>query len=158
MKFYKITLILFLLSFLNLSFKITKINYQIECVSLETDGYVTIKIWNTKAGKSYKTDAALLDAVHSVLYAGIAGKNGCTTQKALLNSSSEIEQFKKIEKNFFSKNGKWKDFTRSSAIESTLPINIGDKNWKVYQVSVSKNALRNYLEENKIIKSLNTNF
>jgi hypothetical protein len=75
-----------------------------------------------------------------------------------LNSSEEIEKFKKIEKGFFSSKGKWSTFTRSSAIETTLPVNISDKKWKVYQVSVSKDAIRKYLEENLIIKSLNTGF
>ena len=63
-----------------------------------------------------------------------------------------------IEKSFFSIKGKWTMFTKSSEIETSLPENLGIKNWKVYQVSVSKNALRKYLEEEKIIKSLNYGF
>jgi len=39
-----------------------------------------------------------------------------------------------------------------------LPANLGIKNWKVYQVSISKNELRKYLEEQKIIKSLTNGF
>ena len=49
-------------------------------------------------------------------------------------------------------------FTRSSTTETTLPTNLGIKNWKVYQVSISKNELRKYLEQQKIIKSLNNGF
>lgn len=149
---------LILISFLIFSFKKIDNTYQTECVSLETDGYISMKIWNTKSGKSYKPEQARKDAIHSVLYAGIAGTNGCTTQKALLNTSTEIEKFKKIENEFFSANGKWSVFTRSSAVETTLPINLGEKKWKVYQVSVSKNGMRKYLEENQIIKSLNSGF
>ncbi len=158
MKFYKITLVVLTVGFLNLSLKITDNKYQIECISLETDGYLSLKIWNPTSGNSYKLDQARKDAVHSILYSGIAGTNGCTTQKAILNSSEEIEKFKKIEKEFFSAKGKWNIFTRSSAIETTLPLNISDKKWKVYQISVSKDAIRKYLEENQIIKSLNTGF
>ncbi|MCZ2249101.1 MAG: hypothetical protein LC111_10120 [Bacteroidia bacterium] len=93
-----------------------------------------------------------------VLYAGIAGSNGCTTQTSLLVKSEDIDKFKKIEKDFFSSKGNWAQFTRSSATESTLPINLGQKNWKVYQVSVSKDALKKYLEEQSILKSINTGF
>jgi hypothetical protein len=39
-----------------------------------------------------------------------------------------------------------------------LPINLGEKNWKVYQVSVSKDALEKYLEEKSILKSIKTGF
>jgi len=49
-------------------------------------------------------------------------------------------------------------FTRSSASETTLPANLGIKNWKVYQVSISKNELRKYLAEKNIINSLKTGF
>jgi mRNA deadenylase 3'-5' endonuclease subunit Ccr4 len=75
-----------------------------------------------------------------------------------LNVSEEQNKFKNIEKSFFAKNGKWTMFTRSAATETTLPASLGAKNWKVYQVSISKNELRKYLEEQKIIKSLTNGF
>ena len=140
------------------SFSYSKSSYQTECVTLETDGYVTIKIWNTKTGASYKAEQARKDAVHAILYAGISGGNGCSTQPPILNKSEEQDNFKKIEKSFFSKKGKWYMFTRSSATISTLPANLGIQNWKVYQVSISKNELRKFLEEQKIIKSLTNGF
>lgn len=145
-------------SFLLMAFKESYNSYQTECISLETEGYVSFKIWDTKSGKSYKPEQARKDAVHSVLYAGIAGSNGCTTQTALLVKSEDFEKFKKIEKDFFSSKGNWAKYTRSSATESTLPINLGQKSWKVYQVSVSKDALKKYLEEKSILKSINTGF
>jgi len=144
---------LFLLSFIT-----SNRSYQTECVSIETDGYITIKIWDTQKGAKYKPEQARKDAINAILFSGIAGANGCTTQPPILNKVEEQELFKTIEKSFFSKNGKWATFTRSSAPETTLPANIGAKNWKVYQVSVSKNELRKYLEQQKIIKSLNNGF
>jgi hypothetical protein len=141
-----------------MSFKQSYNNYQTECVSLEIDGYISFKIWNTKSGKSYKPEQARKDAIHAVLFAGIAGGNGCSTQTALLVKSEEIDKFKKIEKDFFSSKGNWSKYTRSSTTITTLPINLGQKNWKVYQVSVSKDALKKYLEEKSILKSINTGF
>lgn len=146
------------ISILLMAFNQQNNSYQTECVSLETDGYVTFKIWDTKRGSKYKPEQARKDGINAILISGIAGINGCTTQQPILNKSEELEKFKSIEKSFFSKNGKWSILTKSSTIETTLPKNLGEKNWKVYQVSVSKNELRKYLEEQKIINSLNTGF
>jgi hypothetical protein len=133
-------------------------NYQTYCVNIEADGYLTLKIWDTKKGVKYLPEQARKDAIHAILFSGISGGNGCSKQPPILNKNEEQENFKSIQKHFFSKKGKWAMFTRSSATETTLPVNLGVQNWKVYQVSVSKNELRNYLEEQKIIKSLNNGF
>ena len=150
--------IITLSSLVLMSFRYNNPTYQTECVTLETDGYVTIKIWNTKKGAKYKPEQARKDAIHAILFSGISGGNVCTTQPPILNKTEELENFKTIEKSFFTKKGKWSMFTRSSATESTLPANLGIKKWKVYQVSISKNELRKYLEEQKIIKSLTNGF
>ena len=156
----KITFLLFTLTlFLSSNTICKKSNsYQTECVSLDADGYVTILIWNTKKGAKYKPEQARKDAIHSILFSGISGGNGCMTQPPILNKLEEQENFKSVKRIFFSKKGKWSMFTSSSTKETTLPTNLGVKNWKVYQVSISKNELRNYLEEQKIIKSLTNGF
>jgi hypothetical protein len=133
-------------------------SFQIECVTIETDGYVTIKIWDTKKGAKYKPEQARKDAIYAILFSGISAGNGCSTQPPILNKTEELENFKTIEKSFFAKKGKWSMFTRSSETASTLPANLGENNWKVYQVSISKNELRKYLENQKIIKSLTNAF
>lgn len=132
--------------------------YQIECVDIETDGYITIKIWDTKKGIRYKPEQARKDAIHAILHSGVSGNNSCSTQPPILNKIYEQEKFKKIEKDFFSGDGKWSIFTRSSTTETTLPANLRINNWKAYQISISKNELRKYLEELKIIKPLNSGF
>ena len=141
-----------------MSFSKSSTTYQTECFSIQTDGYIIIKIWDTKAGKSYKPEQSRKDAVHALLFSGISGSKVCSTQEPLLKKTEDIENFQKIEKDFFSKNGKWVLYTRSSSTETTLPEGIGEKNWKVYQVAISRDALKKYLEEQKIIKSLNTGF
>lgn len=145
-------------SILLVSFSVKQGSYQTECVTIETDGYITMKIWDIQKGAGYKPEQAQKDAIHSILFSGISGVKGCSTQPPILNRTEDQTEFKKNEKKFFSKNGKWAQFTRSSATETTLPANLGAKNWKVYQVSISKNILRKYLEEQKIIKSLNNGF
>lgn len=150
--------ILALSSLMLLSFASNNRNYQTECVTIETDGYVTIKIWDTKKGAKYKSEQARKDAIHAILFSGIAGTSGCSTQPPLLNNTEEQKNFKTIEESFFDKSGKWVMFARSSANKTTLPANLGVKNWNVYQVSISKNELRKYLEEQKIIKTLTDGF
>ena len=145
-------------SFTLFSFASNRKSYQTECISMEMDGYITLKIWDSKKGVKYTSEQSRKDAIHAILYSGIAGSKGCTTLSPLLSRMGAQENFKNIEKSFFSKKGKWTMFTRSSEIETTLPENLGIKNWKVYQVSVSKNELRKHLEEQKIIKALNNGF
>ena len=45
-------------SIMLLSFASNKQNYQTECVTIETDGYIIIKIWDTKKGAKYKPEQA----------------------------------------------------------------------------------------------------
>lgn len=155
----KIILLFFSLIMLSLpTYAQKQFAFQVECVSVENSGSVTIKIWNTKKGKRYSQQQARKNAVHAILYSGVPGNNGCVTQKPLLSTPKSIEEFKKIENDFFSKNGLWSKYTREAFLSTTIPQQIGNKKWKVYQVSVSKDLLRKYLEEQKINKSLNSGF
>lgn len=159
MKFTKYSFLFVVLSSLTLfSFSRVSRNYQTECVKIETDGYVTIKIWDTKKGAKYKPEKARKDAIHALLFSGISGSNGCATQPPILNNLNEQSKFKSIQRSFFAKKGKWAMFTRSTSTETTLPKSLGEKKWKVYHVSISKNELRKYLEEQKIIKPLTNGF
>lgn len=151
-------LILVLTSPILISFTYPNKTYQFECLTLEIDGYISIKIWDTKKGAKYKPEQASKDAIHAILFSGISGGNGCSTQLPILNKSEEQENFKIIEKSFFGNKGNWALFTRNAATETSLPSSLGDKQWKVYQVSISKNNLRKHLEEQKIIKSLSNGF
>ncbi len=132
--------------------------FSIECISVESDGYITLKIWDTKQGKNYKSDQARKDAVNAILFSGVPPTNFCITQKPILVDMEAQKNFDKIEKDFFGKNGAWSKYTRMSETQNALPETIGQKNWKVYQVSVSKSLLRKDLEDQKIIKPLNSGF
>jgi hypothetical protein len=140
------------------SYKENSISYQTECISIGTEGYIILKIWDSNKGIKYKLQQAKKDAIHAVLYSGISGNNNCVTQSAILTKQEYVEKFHKIEKDFFSSNGDWSKFTTSSATETTLPNSLGAKKWKVYQISVSKDALKKYLEEKSILKSINIGF
>ncbi len=151
-------LIVIICSVFLLSCLSNKMNFQAECVSIEVDGYVTLKIWDTKKGLRYKSEQARKDAIHAILYSGISGGAFCTTQPPVLDQAEEQENFKFVEKKFFAKKGKWSTFSWTSAKETSIPSRLGASQWNIFQVSISKNELRKYLEEKKIIKSLATGF
>ncbi len=132
--------------------------YQTECVNIGIDSYVTIKIWDVQKGPKYTLQQAQKDAIHSIIFSGISGNNGCIAQPPILNKKEDLENFQNIEKSFFDQKGMWSIFTKGSATETTIPSSIGSKNWKVYQVTVSTKELRKYLEEQKIIKSMSNGF
>ena len=90
-------------SFTLFSFASNRKSYQTECISMEMDGYITLKIWDSKKGVKYTSEQSRKDAIHAILYSGIAGSKGCTTLSPLLSKMEAQENFKNIEKSFFSK-------------------------------------------------------
>ena len=63
-----------------LSFSDKLKTYQVECVTIETDGYVVLKLWDVKKGGKYKFEQARKDAVHFILFSGVSSINGCFNQ------------------------------------------------------------------------------
>jgi len=140
---------------LTLSCNAQKELYSIECISVENEGFVKLKLLNYVKPTKFKVEDASKDAIKALLYSGYSSTN-CPTQKPLLKETTDIDSFKKIEKDFFSKNGKWKTFIRNSLDVDNIKtekITI-----KEFEIIVNKDQLRKYLEEQKIIKSLNTGF
>ena len=129
--------------------------YNIECISIENEDYVKLKVLNYKNPTDFNVESASKDAIKAILYSGYSSTK-CQTQKPILKESADIDNFKKIESNFFSKNGKWKTFVRNSFDVDNIKtekITI-----KEFEIMVNKDLLRKYLEEQKIIQSLNTGF
>lgn len=140
------------------SFSSNPTQYQTECVSQNQSGYIVINIWHTTKCGRYKAPQAQKDAIHAILFSGISGGTKCTTQPPIFKSSEERENFKRIEKQFFSKSGNWTQFSRSSEIYNATLAQTANGKYKIYEVSVSKAELRKYLEAEKIIKPLSTGF
>ena len=129
--------------------------YSIECISVENEGFVKLKLLNYVKPTKFKIEDASKDAIKALLYSGYSSTN-CPTQKPLLKETTDLDNFKKIEKDFFSKNGKWKTFTRNSLDIDNVKTE--KTTIKEFEIMVNKDQLRKYLEEQKIIKSLTTGF
>ena len=146
------------ITFILFAFAVGKPTYQTDSLRSDNDGYLTINIWDPVKGDHYKLEQAQKDAINCLLYAGFSGNDACVAQKPILANSTDAEAFRKIEEAYFAKTGKWTTLIRSSALATTLPMSLGNKHWRVYQVSIAKDLLRKDLEEQKIIKSLTTGF
>ena len=140
------------------SFTIKSTSYQVECIRIENNGDLTVNVWNPQKGKNYKLTQAQKDALHSVLFTNDGTQNNCGSMPPLLNNPESIQNFKMIEKTFFSNKGDWKRFTINSSQNQTIPQELGSQKWKIHTITISKSTLRKYLEEKQIIKPLNNGF
>lgn len=152
-KLFYYSLILMTMSLISCGAK--KELYNIECISIENQGYIKLKVIDYKNPSKLNIENASKDAIKAVLYSGYSSTN-CQTQRPLLKETAETEKFKKIENKFFSENGIWKTYVRNSLDASNIKTDKKDN--KYFYIMVNKDGLRKYLEEQKIIKSLNTGF
>jgi hypothetical protein len=134
------------------------ITYNVTGLSFEGDGYFNIEIWNVNEGISYEPEQALKDALQNILYFGVLSNNKFTAQKPLLLTEENRNNFKKVENDFFKDEGNWSKFVRMSSTQSASTLNINKKEVKVYQVSISKDLLRKYLEEKNILNPITKGF
>jgi hypothetical protein len=141
-------IVLFLLILFMVSCASTKNRYKINCVSLVNEGYLKLQLDHPSKLSKNELESVSKDAIHMILYSGYTSKE-CQTQKPIFAQTNDIENFKKIESNFFSKDGIWTTFIRSE---------INKNNSNDHIILISKDALLQYLEEQNIIKSLNNGF
>ena len=131
--------------------------YKTECVNLNQDGTILLKIWDTKKGKNYKETLASIDAVQSVLFDGFTGKP-CDYIPPLLFTKDQIIEFEELNLYFFKKSGDYADYVISSKESKTIPAKMKDKNAVVYEVMVNKTKLDQYLVDEKIKNKVDQDF
>jgi len=134
------------------------ITYNVNAISFEGDGYLIVEIWNENEGTDYEPEQALKDALNNILYFGVLSNNKFTAQKPLLLTEENRNNFKKIENEFFKNDGDWSKFLRMSSSKAAITQNLNQKEVKVYQVSISKDLLRKYLEEQNILNPITKGF
>ena len=132
--------------------------FQTQCIQQENVGSVSFQIWDRKKGTFYKIEMARKDAIRAVLLAGIGKGEQCSGMNALLRTEKERTAFQKMEANFFAKDGAWTRFTQQSIPVAAFPMAGQDQKLSVFQVTVAREELRKYLEEQKIIQALTTGF
>lgn len=123
--------------------------YHADCVSMTDEGVVTLLIWDVEDGKKYKLEQAEKDAVAYILYHGFAGGT-CGYVSALLKSTDAKHEFDDTELYFFKGAKGYSNYVVESNISETRTPKVRDDDWKIYEITVNKKTLDEYLVEKEI--------
>lgn len=140
--------------------------YEIEPTTGQAvKGSILVKVWSYSKSKDVALAQAGKNAVHGVLFKGVAalndGRNRVPEQKPMVTDVTAEETHKKFLKEFFADNGKYMKYV--NFVNNGIPgpgdiIKVG-KEYKVgVRVSVSKDALRKEMEAAGIVKALGAGF
>lgn len=140
--------------------------YEIEPTTGQaTQGSVLVKVWSYSKDKNVATSQAGKNAVHGVLFKGVAALNTPSArvpaQKAIVNDVNAESAHETYFKDFFADGGKYMKYV--NFVNNGIPapgdiIKVG-KMYKIgVKVSVSKDALRKEMEAAGVIRALGAGF
>ena len=136
-------------------------NWQYESICTESGGTESsylIQVTSYVPDLKLALPQAKKNAIHAVLFKGIAGNNlGCTTKNPLISDSTYDDNFKYFE-DFLFKSSQFNKYATapSGTAESSETYKVkGKKNYRVtFIISVNVDELRKKLEFDKIIQKL----
>jgi hypothetical protein len=97
------------------------------------------------------------NAIHATLFKGIPAGGGATAQPALVPSDSQYNHDSPFSQESFKSD--YQRFVNSVAKGSVQVVKSGRREYKIgYVMSIAKDNLRRYLEEQGIIKGLSSGF
>lgn len=137
-----------------------QMGYTIQGVNVGVDGTYLVKVSYTAPDLSQESiDLAGRYAVEGVLFKGFAASPGkFAEQYPLVRDNSVIERNAIFFEEFFSENGNYRQFINKALSDAPEIIKVR----RFYEisiiVSVSKDALRQYLEEKGVLKALSDVF
>ncbi|GEP49672.1 hypothetical protein FNO01nite_03440 [Flavobacterium noncentrifugens] len=136
--------------------------YEIECAGIGTDGTYLIKVWSYSKNAKFAVTQAKKNAVHGIIFKGFSGgAQGCVSQKPLASSPNIEDEKADFFKSFFADGGDYMKYVSESSdgnIDAADRVKVG-KEYKIgVIVSVSKDALRRYLEESGVVRGLSSGF
>ena len=130
--------------------------YEIESVGVGADGTYAIRVWSYYKNAKMPLEVAKRNAVHAVIFKGVPAGNGAASQPPMVTgqlSASDTAFFD----NFFMAD--YQNYINSVANSSLRIIKLRAREYKVgYVVSVAKDNLRKYLEDQGVIKGLSSGF
>lgn len=151
---YLVFVVLFSLNFISCASKAVY-NYEVAPVSVGSQGSHLIKVYSYAKSQDKAMELGKKNAVHAVLFKGIPGGNGVSNQKPMVTP----EQYA-TNKDFFDKFFEDGIFLRYVSLSNDGTISQQDrlKVGNMYKIgiviSVRKDDLRKYLENEGIIKKL----
>jgi hypothetical protein len=135
--------------------------YEMECIGEGKQGTYAIKVFSYSKKPHIAIEAAKRNAVHGIIFKGIAGGE-CINKPALARNQNLEQEKADFFKDFFANGGKYSKFVVAStdgAIEGGDITKISKKEFKVgVNVSVNVSLLRKDLEAAGIIKGLASGF
>lgn len=140
--------------------------YEIEpTIGQAAQGSILVKVWSYSKDKNVATTQAAKNAVHGVLFKGVAALNNDSArvpaQKPIVTDPNAESTHVAYFQDFFQNGGKYMKYV--NFVNNGIPapgdiIQVG-KQYKVgVRVSVSKDALRKEMEAAGIIKALGAGF
>lgn len=131
-------------------------NYEIESVGVGVEGTYAIRVWSYYKNAKMPLEVAKRNAVHAVIFKGVPAGNGAASQPPMVTgqlSASDTAFFD----NFFMAD--YQNYINSVANSSLRIIKLRAREYKIgYVVSVAKDNLRKYLEDQGVIKGLSSGF
>lgn len=139
--------------------KINPYNYEASCMGTGADGLQLLKVYSYGENTSAAVAQAKKNAVHAAIFKGIPGQ-GCSNF-ALLKEPGAQERYKAYFEDFFSPNGAYLRFVSISndgSIDPTERTVVGGQVKVGVSIVLQYAALRTYLEQEGIVRSLNSGF
>lgn len=141
-------------------------NYEIEpTLGQATQGSILVKVWSYSEDKEIAQTQAAKNAVHGILFKGVAALNNETTrvpaQRPIIPDLNAETEYKDFFKTFFAEGGKYMKYVNfvNNGIPAPGDIIRVNKKYKVgVRVSVAKDALRKEMEAAGIVKALGAGF
>lgn len=130
--------------------------YEIECEGNGSQGTYLVKVWSYSKKQATAANQAVKNAVHGVIFKGVAGGGGCASQKPLASSPGVQYDYADFFDRFFAEGGEYAKY--ASVVGVPEYIKIGKEYKAGVVVSVAKDQLRKDLESAGIIKSLSSGF
>lgn len=129
--------------------------YEIENMGVGTDGSYAIMVWTYSKTPQISQDITKKNAIHATIFKGIPAGNGSVSQPSLAQAG--IKDTDPFFIDFFKSD--YQKFIHSILPGSAQVYKVSKNEYKIgYVVSVSKDELRTYLEEQEIIEGLSEGF
>jgi hypothetical protein len=135
--------------------------YEIEVVQQGTQGTYLIKVWSYSKKPDLAIDQAKKNAIHGIIFKGYTGNSSVQGQKPLTNNPNLENEKAPFFKQFFENEGKYNKFislSNDGAVAAEDRMRVGNEFKIGVVVSVNVSLLRKYLEDEGIIKSINSGF
>lgn len=125
--------------------------YDISCAGTGVEGtyLANVSIYTQKTAKA--NESLKKAAVHGIIFKGVNGRKGCSTQRPLATDPNVEQEKAEFFDDFFKADGTYLQY--ATIIDGSLLITkTGKKEYCITAtISIQKDSLRKYLEQEKII-------